>query len=88
MILGRQCTAEEIAAYEAAEKAKFDALPLIEQIRIVVRQEVRQALDEAVRWQTMDSNDRYFAKLNGRNWQTSDMPVYRYEDATDRVMKE
>lgn len=77
----RRKTDEEIAA----EIAAFEALPLIEQIRLVVKQEVRLALADRDRWKTMSPDERMREQLKPR---TDPMiPIYRLPDATDEFVK-
>ena len=66
----RRKTEDEIAA----EKAAFEALPLIEQIRLVVKQEVRLALADRDRWETMTPDERMREQTKPRT--DPGIPVY------------
>lgn len=60
MILGA-LSADELCAREVEAKAAFDALPLIDQIRIVVREEVRRAMDDRDHAKQSDRYNRILA---------------------------
>jgi len=70
----RKLSDDEIAAGNAARKAEFDALPLIEQIRLVVREEVYKVVSERLSWDKMSEAER-MRKVQ-RDWHEQGQNTY------------